>query len=170
MAHFLGSRGEYGHALDLAHDGLRIAEEIEHRQWMTATHWALGALYLDLLELTMARQHLEQAMRLSQEIGSLYWIRHSTALLASVYIGLKDLTRAESLLTIALDSDAPPQTQAQRLIWYARAQLTLAQGKPDRVFAITEQLLASAANVSNGQSIPHLSHLRGKALTLLNRP
>jgi len=170
MAHCLGTHGEYAHALELAHDGLRIAEEIEHRQWMTAIHWVLGALYFDLLELPMARQHLEQALRLSQEIGSLYWIYHSSALLASVYIGLKDLTRAESLLTAALASDAPPQTQAQRLIWYARAQLALAQGKPDRVLAIAEQLLASAAHVSNGQSIPHLAHLRGKALALLNRP
>ena len=170
MAHCLGTRGEYAHALELAHNGLRIAEEIEHRQWMTATHWALGALYFDLLELPMARQHLEQALRLSQEIGSLYWIYHSSALLASVYIGLKDLTRAESLLTAALASDAPPQTQAQRLIWYERAQLALVQGKPDRTLVIAEQLLTSAAHSAGEQSIPHLAHLRGKALALLNRP
>jgi DNA-binding CsgD family transcriptional regulator/Flp pilus assembly protein TadD len=109
MAHCLGSSGEYAHALELAHEGLRIAEEIEHRQWMTATHWALGALYLDLLELTMARQHLEQA-------------------------------------------------------------LALARREPDRTLAITEQLFASAAHVSGEQSIPHLAHLRGEALAMLNRP
>ncbi len=170
MAHCLGSRGEYAHALELAHYGLRIAEEIEHRQRMTATHLVLGMLYLELLELMMGRQHLEQALRLSQEIGSLYWIRSASALLASVYIGLKDLTRAESLLTAAPDSDAPPQTQAQRLIWYGRAQLALAQGEPDRTLAIAEQLLTSAAHIAGEQSIPHLAHLRGKALILLNRP
>jgi DNA-binding CsgD family transcriptional regulator/tetratricopeptide (TPR) repeat protein len=169
MAHALGLHGEYALALELAHDGLHIAEEIEHRQWMTGTHWVLGALYFDLLELTMARQHLEQALRLSREIGSLYWIRCSSAYLASVYIELKDLTQAESLLTMALDPNAPPQTHAQRLIWYARAQIALAQGKPDHVLDIIEELLASAAHLSNGQIIPHLSHLRSKALILLDR-
>jgi hypothetical protein len=99
MANCLGPRGEYDHALKLAHDGLRIAEEIEHRQWMTSSHWMLGALYLDLLELMTARQHLEHALQLSQEIGSLYWVYHSSALLASVCIELKDLAQAEAALT-----------------------------------------------------------------------
>jgi serine/threonine protein kinase/DNA-binding CsgD family transcriptional regulator len=170
MAMFLGTRGEYARALEVAQRGLAIAQDIEHRQWMTAGHWALGALYFDLLELPMARQHLEQALRLSQEIGSLYWIYHSSAHLASVCSRLKDLTRAESLLTAEPASDAPPQTQAQRLIWYARAQLALAQGEPYRTLAITEQLFASAAHVAGEQSIPHLAHLRGEALAMLNRP
>jgi len=170
MAHCLGSRGEYTHALELAHDGLRIADEIKHRQWMTAEHWVLGALYLDLLELTMARRHLEQALDMAQEIGSLYWIHNASAWLASVCSGLKDLARAEALLTAAPASNDPPQTLAQRLIWYVRAQLALAQGEPYRTLAITEQLFASAAHVVGEQSIPHLAHLRGEALTMLNRP
>jgi tetratricopeptide (TPR) repeat protein len=127
-------------------------------------------MYLDLLELTMARQHLEQALALAQEIGSLFRIRNASARLASVCIGLKDLARAESLLTAAGAMDALPQTLAQRLIWYARAQLALVQGEPDRSLAITEQLLASAAHVAGEQSIPHLAQLRGKALAMLNRP
>src|SRR6266699_16427 len=137
---------------------------------MTAGHRVLGALYLDLLALSEAQLHLEQALAFAQEIGSWFWTRNSSALLASVYIGRGDLAQAEALLTAAPALDAPPQTQAHRLIWYVRAQLALAQGKPDHALAITEQLLASAANVSNGQSIPHLSQLRGKALTQQNRP
>jgi DNA-binding CsgD family transcriptional regulator/Flp pilus assembly protein TadD len=170
MAMCLGPRGEYARALEVAQRGFDIAEDIEHRQWMTAGHRVLGALYLDLLALSEAQQHLEQALALAQEIGSWFWIRNSSALLASVCIGLKDLARAEALLTAAPASDAPPQTQAQRLIWYARAQLALAQGETDRTLAITEQLFASAAHVAGEQSIPHLAHLRGKALAMLNRP
>jgi DNA-binding CsgD family transcriptional regulator len=169
MAECLGLRGEYAHALKLAQEGLSIAEEIEHRQWMTFGHEMLGLLYLDLLEPTMARRHLEQALAMAQEVGSLTWTRISSAHLASVCIELKDLAQAEALLTTALDSNAPPQTLGQRLIWYARAQLTLAQGKPDRVLAITEQLFASAANVSDEQSLPQLSQLRGTALTRLKQ-
>jgi DNA-binding CsgD family transcriptional regulator/predicted negative regulator of RcsB-dependent stress response len=169
MALCLSSRGEYVHALQLAQDGLDIAEEIEHRQWMTYGHLALGTLYLDLLELTMARQHLEQALALAQEIGSLSWTCLSSAFHASVCIRLNDLAKAEALLTTALSSNDPPQTLMQRLIWYMRAQLALAHRKPDRALAITEQLFSSAANVSDGQSIPHLSQLRGEALTMLKQ-
>jgi DNA-binding CsgD family transcriptional regulator/Flp pilus assembly protein TadD len=169
MAMLLGPRGEYARGLEVAQCGLDIAEDIEHRQWMTAGHRVLGALYLDLLALSEARKHLEQALALAQEIGSWFWTRNASALLASVCIGLNDLAQAEALLTATPAPDTPPKTQAHRLIWYVRAQLALAQRKPDRALTVTEQLLASAANVSNGQSIPHLSHLRGKALTLLNR-
>jgi serine/threonine protein kinase/predicted ATPase len=170
MAMLLGPRGEYARALEVAQRGLAIAEDIEHRQWMTAGHRVLGALYLDLLALPEAQQHLEQALALAQEIGSWFWTRNASALLASVCIGRGDLAQAEALLTAAPASDAPPQTQAQRLIWYARAQLALAQGEPYRTLAITEQLLASTTHVAGEQSIPHLAHLRGKALTTLNRP
>ena len=54
----LGSRGQYARALVAAQRGLTIAEEIEHRQWMTAGHCALGALALDVLALSQARLHL----------------------------------------------------------------------------------------------------------------
>jgi ATP/maltotriose-dependent transcriptional regulator MalT len=170
MAMLLGPRGEYARALEIAQRGLDIAEDIEHRQWMTAGHRVLGALYLDLLALSEAQQHLEQALALAQEIGSWFWTRNSSALLASVYIGRGDLAQAEALLTAVPGSDDPPQTQAQRLIWFARAQLALVQGEPDRTLAITEQLFASAAHVAGAHSIPHLAHLRGKALATLNRP
>ena len=162
MAMFLGLRGEYARAQEVAQSGLDIAEDIEHRQWMTAGHRVLGALYLDLLVLSEAQQHLEQALTLAQEIGSWFWIRNSSALLASVYIGRSDLAQAEALLTAVPASDDPPQTLAHRLIWYVRAQLALAEGKPDRTLAITEQLFASAAHVAGEQSIPHLARLRGK--------
>jgi DNA-binding CsgD family transcriptional regulator len=169
MAMFLGPRGEYVRALEVAQRGLDIAEDIEHRQWMTAGHRVLGALYLDLLALSEAKPHLEQALAFAQEIGSWFWTRNSSALLASVCIGLEDLAQAEALLTAAPALDAPPQTQAHRLIWYVRAQLALAKGEPYRTLAITEQLFASTAHVAGEQSIPHLAHLRGKALATLNR-
>src|SRR5437870_913841 len=153
MAMLLGPRGEYARAQEVAQCGLDIAEDIEHRQWMTAGHRVLGALYLDLLALSEAQLHLEQAFAFAQEIGSWFWTRNSSALLASVYIGRGDLAQAEALLTAAPALDTPPQTQAHRLIWYARAQLALAQGKPDHALSITEQLFASAANVAGEHSI-----------------
>ena len=86
MSFCLGSQGQYARALVAAQRGLAIAEEIEHRQWMTAGHCALGALALDVLALSQARLHLEQAMALAQQIRSQFWVRFSVGLLARVYL------------------------------------------------------------------------------------
>src|SRR5205085_3843861 len=139
MAMCLGPRGEYARALEVAQRGLVIAEEIEHRQWMTAGHRALGALYLDLLALSEARQHLEQALSLAQEIGSWNWNRIISGFLARVYLLQHDLAKAEAILTAALEPDAVMQTIGQRLVWSARADLALARGDPGQALDITER-------------------------------
>jgi DNA-binding CsgD family transcriptional regulator len=164
----LGPRGEYARALEVAQDGLRVAEEIGHRQWMAAGHWVLGALYLDLLVLPTAQQHLEQAVALAQESGSLFWIRTTAGFLAMTYILQHDLAQAESLLTTALDPDTPSQTLGQRLVWYARAELALAHNDPPLALHITDKLLASSG-LPSASSIPSLAKLRGEALTKLKQ-
>lgn len=169
MAMCLGPRGEYAHALEVAQRGIAIAEEIEHHQWMTAGHRALGALYLDLLALSEAQQHLEQALVLAQEVGSWNWIRIISGFLASVYLLQHDQASADSVLTAALEPDAAMHTLGQRLVWAARAELALARGEPDLALRITDQLLASAVGLSNEASIPHLAKLRGEALITLKQ-
>jgi len=165
----LGWRGDYLHALEVVQQGLGIAREIGHRQWMTAAHCVLGALYLDLLELSMACQHLKQALTLAHEIGSQHWISGSAGFLASASILLNDLAQAESVLTTVLDVDAPAQTIGQRLVWCARAELALARGKPNHALAITDHLIASAANISAERNILRVSKLRGEALAALHQ-
>src|SRR6266704_791445 len=169
MAMCLGPRGEYARALEVAQRGLAIAEEIEHRQWMTAGHRALGALYLDLLALSEARQHLEQALSLAQEVGSWNWIRIISGFLAPVYLLQHDQASADSLLTTALEPDTAMQTLGQRLVWAARAELALARDDPHLALHITDQLLASALGLSSEASIPRLAKLRGEALIKLKQ-
>src|SRR2546423_195332 len=169
MAMCLGLRGEYASALEVAQRGLAIAEEIEHRQWMTAGHRTLGALYLDLLALSEAQQHLEQALALAQEIGSRFWTRIASGFLALVSLAQHDVARAEALLNAALGPDDPAQTVGQRLIWYARAELALARDDPNLALHITDQLLASAIGPSSESSIPSLARLRGETLTKLKQ-
>jgi tetratricopeptide (TPR) repeat protein len=169
MAMCLGPRGEYAQALEVAQRGLAIAEEIEHRQWMTAGHRALGALYLDLLALSEARQHLEQALALAQEVGSWNWIRIISGFLAPTYLLHHDQASADSLLTASLPPHAPMQTLGQRLVWAARADLALERSDPRLALHITDQLLASAVGLSNESSIPRLAKLRGEALTKLKQ-
>jgi DNA-binding CsgD family transcriptional regulator len=169
MAMCLGPRGEYARALEVAQRGLAIAEEIEHRQWMTAGHRALGALYLDLLALSEAQQHLEQALALAQEVGSWNWIRIISGFLAPAYLLQHDQSSADLLLTAELEPDAAMQTLGRRLVWAARADLALARGDPGLALGITERLIASAANLSNERIIPHLWKLRAEVLVALGR-
>jgi DNA-binding NarL/FixJ family response regulator len=55
-------------------------------------------------------------------------------------------------------------------VWYARAELALATGKTGRALDITDQLIASAKNISAERPIPLLFKLRGEALTALKQP
>jgi DNA-binding CsgD family transcriptional regulator/predicted negative regulator of RcsB-dependent stress response len=165
----LSAQGEYRRALVALQQSLLIAEELEHRQWMVAAHWATGALYLDLLSPLMAQHHLKQALRLSHEFGSRHWINTTTGSLASACILQGELEQAESLLNAELSGDAPVQTLGQRMAWCARAELALARGDPDLALQITDRLSASAANISVQRGIPRLSKLRGEALVALRQ-
>src|SRR6266852_2627048 len=165
----LGSQGEYTRALEAMQEGLAIAEDLEHRQWMIEAHCALGPLYLDLLALSAAQQHLTQALALAHELGSQYWTGFAAGYLASTSILLRDLAQAESVLTTVSSPDTPAQTLAQRLVWCARAELALASGKPSRALAITDQLIAFAPNISARRNMLRVSKLRGEALAALHR-
>ena len=162
----LGLRGEYAQALKLAQEGLALAEQIEHHEWMTHGHWVLGALYLDVLALPEALQQLEQALALAQEVGSWNWIRIVSGFLAPAYLMQQDLAKAESILTSALEPDAAMQTIGQRLVWTARADLALARGDPGLALDIIDQLIASAANMSEGGSFPACGNCAGRHLPL----
>jgi DNA-binding CsgD family transcriptional regulator len=169
LAQYLGLRGEYARALEAAQASLALSEQIEHRQWLTAVHWQLGVLYFDLLALPKAQQHLEQALALAQEIGSWNWIRIASGFLAPVHLLQHDQTLAESILTAALEVDAPMQTMGQRIVWAARADLALARNDPGQALDVTDRLIASAANMSEERVIPRLWKLRGEALAALYR-
>ncbi len=169
IGHYLGPRGEYAQALEVVQASLALAEQIEHRQWMTFGHWELGVLYLELLALSEARQHLEQALALAQEIGSRHWIRIVTGFLARVYLLQEDQTSAEAVLAAALEPDAAMQTIGQRLVWAVRADLALARGDSVLALDITERLIGTAANWSDELVIPRLWKLRSEALAALGR-
>ena len=169
LAHYLGPHGEFARALEMAQVGLAISEQIEHRQWMTFGHWQVGVLYLDLLALPEAQQHLEQALAMAQEVSSWNWVRIVSAFLARVLIFQKDFTKADSILAAALEPEAAMQTIGQRLVWAARADLALVRGNPDLALDITDRLISSAANLSEERVIPRLWKLRGEALVALQR-
>ncbi len=166
----LGAHGDYRNALHNAQTSLSIAEAIEHRQWMTAAHWSLGAIYLDLLTLPKAQHHLESALALAHEIGSAIWINHVSGLLVSTYLAQGDDQHAEAVLD-TLPSDMDIQTLGQRQCWYARAELAFARRDFNQTLSIAEQLMTSTSHVATDQDLPlpRLTKLIGEALTALRR-
>ena len=167
----LGIRGDSARSLDAGRRSLRIAEEIEHRQWMTAAHFLLGALHLDLLALPTARRHLERSLDFARKIGSFHWVGNSTGLLASTCIQQDDLGQAESVLDTAPSSQARARTLGEHILIRARAELALARGRPDLALGILDQLLAPGCGDQQPEQIGPVTamRLRGEALANLKR-
>lgn len=167
--------GEYGRGWEYLGRALSIAEEIEHRELLTSVHLVWGIeLYLGLLALDEAREHLEAALATAQERGSVGLTFVATAGLVRACIAQNDLARAQGLLDAVLEGDLPDvkgMTLLQRTCWTARAELELALRNPARALEIVDRLLASMANLAQygPQAVPRLSQLRGQAFVALGR-
>jgi tetratricopeptide (TPR) repeat protein len=165
----IGAYGEYKRALELERAALAISEETDHRQWMTATLCALGALHLDLLALEEAQEYLQLALALAHQIGSSHWIHCTTGYLASTYVAQHKFKIAEAALNAVLTPSMILETLGQRLAWCANAELALARNEPHLALQIIEALITSATPPEPriGQVIPRLWRMRGEALVAL---
>ncbi|HET8853896.1 MAG TPA: tetratricopeptide repeat protein, partial [Ktedonobacteraceae bacterium] len=172
LAHTLLSFGEFGPALSHAKAALRIASEIEHRQWMVSSYFALGNIYLLLLGPdTKAMTALEAGLSLARELGSTFWIVTLVADLGRTYLLKHNLPQAQATLQAVMPREQHPRTMAERHIALTWGELALAQGEPEIALHIAEHLLASVPGLVPGQPaqpIPHLLKLKGEALLALS--
>jgi DNA-binding CsgD family transcriptional regulator len=167
LTHALVSFGDFGSALIHAQEAQRIAFEIEHRQWIVATHHCLGDIYLLMLAPDLALTSLEAGLSLAQELGSTFWVTTLTAKLGLVYILKHDLPAAQRILQSVMPQEQSPRNVAEREIGLAWGELLLAQGNHHTALRIADQLLASAPGRTAdqpAQAIPHLLRLKGEAL------
>jgi len=173
LAHTLLSFGEIGPALSHAREALRIASEIEHRQWMVSSYFALGNVYLLLLgPAPPAMTALQAGLSLARELGSTIWIVTLTVRLAWAYVLNHDLPQAQAILQTVMPREQHPRTMVERYIALAWGELALAQGEPDVALQIVESLLVSVPGLVPGQPaqpIPYLLKLKGEALLALSR-
>ncbi|HEY7032977.1 MAG TPA: AAA family ATPase [Thermomicrobiales bacterium] len=168
LAMHFAAYGEYGRALDAAGDGLAIAREIEHREWMTACEWTHGMILTDLLVPARAHAHFRRANALGRTSGSRHW-RHVTAgSLAENHVALGDLAAAAAILA-AVAPDLPMRTLGQRRIWTARAKLALARGDAAAALDVVDRLIASAVGRTGEHDIPLLALLGSECLVALDR-
>jgi DNA-binding NarL/FixJ family response regulator len=164
LALWHGMRGQYPRAFELAAAGLRIAEEIEHRQWIAAGLCSLGALYVDVLLPERARTLLERALDLARELGSLVWAPYATARLAQALTLERDFATASAVLEEELRANTPMQTATERQLWCARADVLLARGAARESLEVAERL---AVTLGPGKVAPRVWIARGAALTAL---
>jgi DNA-binding NarL/FixJ family response regulator len=164
LALWYGMRGDYRRAFELASSGLRIAEEIEHTQWIAAGLCSLGALYVDVFAPERGRPLLERALALARELGSSVWVPYAAARLALAHTCEREFVHASAVLDAVLGADTTAESAPERQLWSARVELLLARGAASEALAITEKL---AATLAAGTVAPRVWILRGNALTLL---
>ncbi len=163
------ARGQFGAALEVASEGLRIATELGHREWTVGNRFALGVVYVELLAPNEARIHLEEALSQAQGLRSQYWINHVAGALAAVYFLLDDLIGAQRAIETAISSQTAMDTMGKRYCWARRAELALLHGDPALALEIVERLIASALGMAAGGVITFLWQLKGDALAAMGR-
>jgi DNA-binding CsgD family transcriptional regulator len=171
LAHTLLSFGEFGPALIHAQEASRIATEIEHQQWMVATSYALGHIYVLLLSPAPAMTALIAGLSRAQALGSTFWVATLAANLGRTYILNHNLPAAQAALQAVMPRDQHPRNMAERDIALVWGELALAQGEPGLALQMIEHLLASAPGTGSGQPaqpIPHLLKLKGESLMALS--
>ena len=170
FADYLTYRGELGPALEHAATGLRLAERIEHRQWMAAAHNALARVHHQLLDFASMQRHAEHELELGREVGSGIWTYRGSADLALALIGQGQLQEAEALLDATLPAGTAAESCQQLLCHYARVRLFLGREDPEPALAFIDRLRLTIPRVQDGGAdVPRLALARGQALTALGR-
>jgi DNA-binding CsgD family transcriptional regulator/tetratricopeptide (TPR) repeat protein len=165
----LAASGEYGGALVSAGEGLAIAEEVGHQEWISIAHSTLSLVYLDLLLAVPARQFCESAYSQAQHSGIRHIVGLAGALLASAYRLTSELGGAEEVLANLIDPEAPVETLAQAALLAEWTEIRLARGDHGAALRSADVLLAWAARTGGQDVAPRLVRLRGVALAGLGR-
>ena len=164
MTFGLAMWGMFEEALSHARASLRIGMEIEQRQRIAGAHYALGHIYLLMLQADLAIQDLALGLSLAKQFGSAWLIGNITADLAQAYLLKGEMGRAGSLLAEASPKDTGHHTRAERRMLLAKGYLLLAEKKPAEALRIAEHLLQSKQDPEGTQPIPALLKFKGEAL------
>ena len=184
LADCLAWRGEYDRAIPMTRQAIALSREIGHLQWSAGGMRLLGVILLDLLAPDLAREQLETANRIARQLGSRVWMRWIAAPLAIARCRTSDLAGAEEILASVTESANPADDDAalsivassaltlgERQIWLARAEISLARGRPEVALGIADARLAAERGATADHSLgtPRASLMRAEALIALER-
>ncbi len=107
----------------LAHEqqGLRLATEINHQQWIAGAHDALARIALSLLAPEQALSHAEAGLEAARELGSANWITYLIAEQVQAYTALGQPKLAEAALQeVRSGAENPRQDRSATSSWSGR--------------------------------------------------
>ena len=162
--------GDFGQALKVLQNGLHIASEIRHREWVVCNRFALGILYAELFALDHARGQLEEALILARDLRSSHYNHLVSGALAGACFVMDDIKSAQACLEKMITPQTPMDTLGKRYCWVRQAELALAQGDPALALDITDRLISTASGMFSGRVITFLWKLRAEALAAKGQP
>ena len=166
------SFGRLGAGLTYVQQGLRLATEINHQQWMACAHDALGRISLYLLTPEQALAHAEIGLEVARTLGSASWIAYLIAIQTQAYTALGRLPLAEAALQEVQSRAENPRQESERYLLLVWAELALVEHQPEIALERCEQLLSTApqrAGETAERVIPRLWKCQGEALSALDR-
>ena len=184
LASVHGNLGQYGPALDLAERARALARSIDHVEWGTAAHAALGAICLDILAYERATHHFSRGLFLARRIRSQFWTQVMAGQLAWTHIQAAELQQATAVLDELArgaggEGDLPVGSLGERWIVFARAHLALARNDPALALRLFARVTAPSIDAESddvqaeSQSRPSLTPRpalgRATALAALGR-
>jgi tetratricopeptide (TPR) repeat protein len=161
--------GDFGAALLAAREGLRVAQEIGHVQWMTAAHWVIGLVYRSASNHEAALRELLAARDHATSVRSGHWMRTCAAMIAQTYTAQGRYGEARAEIEASSTGIDAPRSWAQRDIWLARTELQVAEGDPSGALRSIE-LLDTGARQAGAREMSALLHWhRAQASLALGR-
>jgi ATP/maltotriose-dependent transcriptional regulator MalT len=160
--------GNFGRSLQSIRESLRIAEEIDHKQWQAGGRFSLGAVGFDFGVYDACERQLVRAVELANEVGTSYWLQLITLTLARCYSLQGDHARAEAIVDGIHSQDDLSGSWFSRLGWMSRTELALDVGDPEAALCSLDRLESSFAERSRAPNA-RLLMLRGRVLTAFGR-
>ena len=160
-------QGKFGDALIALQHGLQIALDIGHKEFELGQQFALGLLFIELLDPDQALKHLKISQAMAKDLGCLIHIHISGGLLAGAYFAQKNTTSAQRCLDQLISNQTPMDTLGKRLCWVRQAEIALAQQEPELALDIINQLISFAPGIEPGDVITYLWMLKGETFRRL---
>lgn len=159
--------GQYGEALNALQCGLHIATQIGHNEFELGLLFGLGLLFNELFDSDQALEHLKKSVAMAKDLDSRIHIHISYGLLAGAYLTQRNIALAQKCLDEVISKQTPMDTVGKRHCWLRRAEIALAQEKPELAMNIIDRLISSAPGIETGDVITYLWMLKGETFRRL---
>jgi DNA-binding CsgD family transcriptional regulator len=160
--------GDLGAAIEQGAAALRLAEQIEHPQWIAGARCYLGQAYVLLMAPEPAIELLTPGLEMARSVRSTWWSGSITTHLALAHLLRNDARQAERVLHDEMPPEAPAANLVQRRLTWAWGRLRLSVGDAASALTIANRLLESLPAAA--RAIPALRLLQGEALLAAGQP